>query len=72
MKCDGSMTPPLGNRTERIGQLLNDTVGATSVEALPLPYLVACAESSGVNRIASFDRSIDRVGTIERIEPPAA
>ncbi len=34
-------------------------------------YLVACAESSGVNRIASFDRSIDRVGTIERVEPPA-
>ena len=32
-------------------------------------YLVACAESSGVNRIASFDRSIDRAGTIERIEP---
>jgi predicted nucleic acid-binding protein len=32
-------------------------------------YLVACAESSGVNRIASFDRSIDRVGTIDRIEP---
>lgn len=31
--------------------------------------LVALAESSGVNRIASFDRSIDRVGTIERIEP---
>jgi predicted nucleic acid-binding protein len=35
-------------------------------------YLVACAESSGVNRIASFDRSIDRVGTVERIEPPSA
>lgn len=34
-------------------------------------YLVACAESSGVNRIASFDRSIDRVGTVERNEPPA-
>lgn len=33
-------------------------------------YLVACAESSGVNRIASFDRSIDRVGTVEPIEPP--
>lgn len=33
-------------------------------------YLVACAESSGVNRVASFDRSIDRVGTIERVEPP--
>jgi predicted nucleic acid-binding protein len=33
-------------------------------------YLVACAESSGVNRVASFDRSIDRVGTIDRVEPP--
>ncbi len=34
-------------------------------------YLVACAESTGVMRVASFDRSIDRVFTIERIEPPA-
>jgi predicted nucleic acid-binding protein len=33
-------------------------------------YLVACAESTGVGTIASFDRSIDRVDTIERIEPP--
>jgi predicted nucleic acid-binding protein len=33
-------------------------------------YLVACAESTGVGKIASFDRSIDRVETIERIEPP--
>jgi len=33
-------------------------------------YLVACAESTGVGRVASFDRSIDRVDTIERIEPP--
>lgn len=33
-------------------------------------YLVACAESTGVARVASFDRSIDRVGTVERIEPP--
>ncbi len=32
-------------------------------------YLVACAESTGVERIASFDRSIDRVTTVERIEP---
>lgn len=32
-------------------------------------YLVACAESTGVNRIASFDRSLDRVATVERIEP---
>lgn len=33
-------------------------------------YLVACAESSGVGKVASFDRSIYRVETIERIEPP--
>lgn len=32
-------------------------------------YLVASAESSGVDAVASFDRSIDRVGTVERIEP---
>jgi predicted nucleic acid-binding protein len=32
-------------------------------------YLVACAESTGVNRVASFDRSIDRLTTIERVEP---
>jgi predicted nucleic-acid-binding protein len=29
-------------------------------------YLVASAEASSVQTIASFDRSIDRVGTIER------
>jgi predicted nucleic acid-binding protein len=33
-------------------------------------YLVACAESTRISKIASFDRSIDRVDTIERIEPP--
>jgi len=33
-------------------------------------HLVACAESTGVGKVASFDRSIDRVDTIERIEPP--
>jgi predicted nucleic-acid-binding protein len=32
-------------------------------------YLVANAESTGIGRIASFDRSIDRVHTVERIEP---
>ena len=32
-------------------------------------YLVACAESSGVGRVASFDRSIDRVTTVTRVEP---
>lgn len=32
-------------------------------------YLVACAESTGVGRVASFDRSIDRVDTVDRMEP---
>ena len=32
-------------------------------------YLVACAESAGINKVACFDRSINRVGTIERVEP---
>jgi len=31
-------------------------------------YLVASAETSGVGKIASFDRSIDRVDTVERVE----
>ncbi len=35
-------------------------------------YLVACAESTGVGRVASFDRSIDRVSTVKRIEPGIA
>lgn len=33
-------------------------------------YLVACAESTGVGKVSSFDGSIDRINTIERIEPP--
>jgi predicted nucleic acid-binding protein len=32
-------------------------------------YLVACAESTGVGNVASFDRAIDRVNTVQRIEP---
>jgi predicted nucleic-acid-binding protein len=32
-------------------------------------YLVACAEASGVGAVASFDRSIDRVATVRRVEP---
>jgi predicted nucleic-acid-binding protein len=32
-------------------------------------YLVASAETSGVGAVASFDRSIDRVGTVQRVEP---
>lgn len=32
-------------------------------------YLVACAESSGIGAVASFDQSIDRVRTVERLEP---
>ncbi|GAC1596806.1 MAG: type II toxin-antitoxin system VapC family toxin [Acidimicrobiales bacterium] len=34
-------------------------------------YLVACAESTNIGAIVSFDRSIDRVGTVQRVEPPS-
>lgn len=34
-------------------------------------YLVASAESSAVNTIVSYDKSIDRITTVERLEPPA-
>jgi predicted nucleic acid-binding protein len=32
-------------------------------------YLSALAEMSDVKRVASFDRQIDRVKSIERVEP---
>jgi len=34
-------------------------------------YLAACAEVSGVGVVASFDRDIDRVPTVRRLEPNA-
>jgi predicted nucleic acid-binding protein len=33
-------------------------------------YLVACAETTEVGRVASFDRAVDRIDTVERVEPP--
>jgi predicted nucleic acid-binding protein len=35
-------------------------------------YLVASAERSGVGVVASFDRSIDKVHSVTRLEPPGA
>ncbi|MFZ1153418.1 MAG: PIN domain-containing protein [Solirubrobacteraceae bacterium] len=32
-------------------------------------YLIACAEATGVEAVLSFDRSIDRIKTVKRIEP---
>ncbi len=32
-------------------------------------YLVACAETSGVEAIATFDRAVERVASVTRIEP---
>ena len=43
-----------------------ETAGVDFAEA----YLVACAESTGVAKITSFDRSLDHVHTVERVEPP--
>ena len=35
-------------------------------------YLVACAESTGIRRVASFDRALDRISTVQRVEPGAS
>jgi predicted nucleic acid-binding protein len=32
-------------------------------------YLVASAEISGIETIASFDRALDRIATVRRVEP---
>ena len=52
-------------------ELLQRTVEVYEVHRLDFAdaYLVATAERTGVGVIASFDRSIDRVGTIRREEP---
>jgi predicted nucleic acid-binding protein len=52
-------------------ELLHRAVEVYEVHRLDFAdaYLVACAERTGVSAIASFDRSIDRVGTIRREEP---
>lgn len=52
-------------------QLLLRSIEVYEVDRLDFAeaYLVASAERSGVAEIASFDRSIDRVTTVRRIEP---
>ena len=51
--------------------LLYRTVELYEVQRLDFAdaYLVATAERTGVGVVASFDRGIDRVGTIRREEP---
>jgi predicted nucleic-acid-binding protein len=51
-------------------ELLLRAVEVYEIERLDFAeaYLVASAERSGVDTVASFDRSIDRVTTIRRIE----
>ena len=53
-----------------VGMLLR-TLALYQVERLDFAdaYLVAVAESTGIGAVASFDRTIDRVGTVTRIEP---
>jgi len=51
--------------------LLLRTIELYEIERLDLAeaYLVASAEQTGVDVVASFDRAIDRVGTVRRDEP---
>ena len=53
------------------GALLERTVELYEVHGLHFAdaYLVASAERTGVGVVASFDRGIDRVGTVRRDEP---
>ncbi len=53
------------------GTLLQRAVELYEVHGLDFAdaYLVACAERTGVRVVASFDRGIDRVGTVVREEP---
>lgn len=44
---------------------LYESVGLDFAEA----YLVAAAEVSGVGAVASFDRRIDRIDSVQRLEP---
>lgn len=52
-------------------ELLLRTVEAYEAHRLDFAdaYLVASAERTGVEEVASFDRAIDRVATIRRVEP---
>lgn len=51
--------------------LLQRTVELYDIQRLGFAdaYLVASAESTGVNTVASFDRGIERAGTVRREEP---
>ena len=53
------------------GPLLQRAVELYEVHGLDFAdaYLVASAERTGVGVVASFDRRIDRVGTVRREEP---
>ena len=53
------------------GPLVLRTVELYEVQRLDFAdaYLVASAERTGVGVVASFDRDIDRVGTVRREEP---
>lgn len=64
-----SLTFPAVRVTDQV--LLLRTVELYEFQRLDFAdaYLVASAERTGVNAIASFDRGIDRIGTVRREEP---
>ena len=68
-----ALRPILAFRAIRVvdGPLLLRSVELYEVHGLDYAdaYLVASAERTGVGVIASFDRGIDRVGTVRREEP---
>lgn len=75
--ADQTRPPPRGVVARRganassASALLLRAVEVYEVERLHFAaaYLVACAETSGVGAVASFDRSIDRCTGVERLVP---
>jgi predicted nucleic-acid-binding protein len=63
------VTFPSIKTTDRLLLLRAIEVYETDKFDLAEAYLVASAEVTGVGAICSFDRSIDRVGTVRREEP---
>ena len=64
----------VGYRSVRVADLdlILRAVDLYDVERLDFAdaWVVAAAERAGVRQVASFDRALDRVPTIDRVEPP--
>ena len=72
-KAASRRVPRADEFTEADPALLVCAVEAYETDRLDFAeaYIVAHAESTGISKVASFDRTLDRVGTIEPIRTPS-